>query len=135
MAELSERKIKHLAMIQDVIGRMTSERARMKQFALIAVGVLYSAAAAIAEPLLAYTAAAASLAFWCLDAQYLAQERWYRVFYDEVRETGGAATFIMTPDVQIRKTATIFSTLLTWSVVPLYGTLTAISIFLAILIV
>ena len=84
MAEVAEDRIAHLGMIQDVITRMAGESARMKQFALVALGALASTAEATNSVLLAWVAGVLAIVFWLLDARYLAQERWYRRLYDEV---------------------------------------------------
>ena len=69
--------------------------------------------------------------FWLLDAQYLAQERWYRRLYDRVRGGEGPTDFAMTPDAETRGAETVARTAFGWSVAPLYGVLLILSLILA----
>jgi hypothetical protein len=131
MAELSTDRITHLGMIQAVITRMAGESARMKQFALAAIGVLASTSAATQAVSLAYVAGALSVLFCLLDARYLQQERWYRDFYDQVRAEAGPTDFRMTPDAEVRQRHTLVEALRGWSVAPLYGALVGIAVVLA----
>jgi len=131
MAELNEDRIKHLELIQDVIARMAGESARMKQFALAAVGVLASTSAATHAVPLAYVAGALSVIFWLLDARYVRLERGYRALYDQVRSEGGPADFRLTLDGAIQKRQGLVPALFGWSVAPLYGALVVIAVLLA----
>lgn len=131
MTELSDNRITHLGMIQNVITRMADESARIKQFALAALAALASTSAATHSAALAYVAAVMAIVFWLLDARYLAQERWYRRLYDKVREGKGPTDFAMTPDADIRGQVTLATTAFGWSVAPLYGSLLIIAVLLA----
>ncbi|CCG08068.1 hypothetical protein [Pararhodospirillum photometricum] len=131
MAEFSDGRIRHLAMIQEVIARMAGESARMKQFALTAIGVLASTCVATRSAPLAGVAGVLTVIFWLLDAQYLRQERWFRALYDQVRLAEGPTDFLMTPNAEIRRRHTLLDGLFGWSVAPLYGALLTIAVLLA----
>ena len=130
MPELSETRIVHLGMIQDVITRMAGESARMKQFALAVLGALAATSEATTSPALAWVAGVLTIVFWFLDAQYLAQERWYRSLFDHVRGGDGPTDFTMTPDAETRGADTIARTVFGWSVAPLYAVLLILSLIL-----
>lgn len=130
MTEMTQDRIDHLKMIQDVITRMAGESAKMKQYALAALGVLASTAQATGSVSLALIAAVMAVVFWLLDARYLAQERWYRALYDEVRAEPGPTDFRLTPGEEIRSGMTVAKAARGWSVAPLYGTLTTIALLL-----
>lgn len=131
MTEISAAQVTHMGMIQNVIARMAGESARMKQFALAALGALAATSEATDSSTMAYIASVLTIVFWLLDAQYLAQERWYRRLYDQVREAQVPADFCMTPDSETRARYTFTTTAFGWSVAPLYGVLLILSLFLA----
>jgi hypothetical protein len=60
--------------------------------------------------------------FWCMDAQYLAQEHWFRDLYGAALTTLDV-NFVMTPSAEILNLHGLRQTLLGWSTVPLYGAL------------
>jgi len=130
VGEFAQERIEHLKMIQDVITRMAGESAKMKQYALVALGVLASTAQATGSVSLALVAAVMAVVFWLLDARYLAQERWYRTLYDKVRAEVGPTDFCLSPGKEIRSGMTIVTAARGWSVAPLYGTLTVIALLL-----
>jgi hypothetical protein len=123
MPILTEDRIAHLGMVQDVVGRLAGESARMKQFALVALGALASAAEVTDSVLLAMVACILMIVLWLLDARYLVQERWYRRLYDEVRHGEGPTDFCMTPGKNIHSRDALLRTAFGWPVAPLYGTL------------
>jgi len=131
MPDASAAKIAHLQMIQAVIARMAGEQAKVKGYALLAIGALGSTAAATQAWALGFVAFVMTLVFWGLDANYLKQERWYRQLFDEMRHREDPADFVMTPDGTIRAKVTIYDTLHGWSVLPLYAALCLISLAIA----
>ncbi len=126
MAEFSSEKIAHLEMIQGVITRMAGESAKMKQFSLVAIGALGSTAAGTGAWGLALVAAFLTIVFWGLDAQYLAQERWFRDHYDKVRLSEAPVDFAMMPDKTIQKQHRAGDMMMRWSTLYLYGALVLI---------
>lgn len=134
MADIPAARIEHLGMIQNVIERMASESARMKQFALVALGTLAATAEATSSPTLAYVSGALIVVFWYLDAKYLAQERTYRRLYDEVRGSDAPTDFRMTVDGGSRTKDSAASAAFGWSVAPIYGALLLLSLLMAQLV-
>lgn len=134
MTEFSDQKIRHLEMIQATISRMAGESARMKQFALASIAATATTAAATSSATLALAGAVLAIAFWAMDARYLAQERWFRAMYDAARERTSTADFTMTPDADTRAKSTVSDTMLGWSTLALYLPLIALSIAMAIAI-
>jgi len=82
-----EKKLKHLEMIQGVIGRMAHYSFLLKGWTVILVSGLFALAAKETNPLFVYLAYLPAIAFWVLDGYYLFQERLYRQLYGEVRKT------------------------------------------------
>jgi hypothetical protein len=73
--------IAHLEMIQRAIDRMSHESACIKTFALAATAVVVSFAGATNSSFVAFAGIFLLIIFGCMDAQYLAQERWFREMY------------------------------------------------------
>lgn len=121
-------------MIQAVVSRMAAESARMKQFALTAVGVLASVSEAADAPLLALVGCILSIIFWLLDARYLQQERWFRSLFDDVRAKEGYSDFGMNPSEQTRNSHKLSSACFSWPTLPIYLALLGVCTFLAIAI-
>lgn len=134
MAELSDQRIKHLDMLQRVIERMARESATMKQYCLISVTATGSVTVGTHAWGLALAGALLVLVFWYLDAMYLAQERWFRVLYDETRHAAPETptTFIMTPPQNVRELHTVADAMWGWSTRTLYLALFVLLVLIAI---
>lgn len=79
-------RVAHLQIIQGVINRLSQNSFLLKGWAVVLVSGLFALAAGNSEILFVYLAYLPAIAFWCLDAYFLRQERLYRALYDEVRE-------------------------------------------------
>jgi len=75
----------HLQMIQGVINRLSQNSFLLKGWTVVLVSALFALAAKDASPSFVYLAYLPGVAFWCLDAYYLRQERLFRALYDYVR--------------------------------------------------
>jgi len=75
----------HLEMIQGVINRLSQNSFLLKGWTVVLVSALLALAARDSSPAFVYLAYLPCVAFWCLDAYYLWQERRFRVLYDFVR--------------------------------------------------
>ena len=86
--EISDKKIKHLEFIQNVITRMNTNSFQIKGWMITIVSALLAifASSEKKEVLYLFVAIAPTLIFWFLDSYYLQQERKYRGLYDDVRE-------------------------------------------------
>ena len=102
MAETTgaELRVKHLEMIQGVVGRMSTYSASKKNYCLTLVTGVSGLSISLDRPLMGLLAVAPILLFAVLDAQYLRIERRYRWLFDQVRESdwGVAPTFSLSPD-------------------------------------
>lgn len=79
-------RVAHLQIIQGVINRLSQNSFLLKGWAVVLVSGLFALAAGNSEILFVYLAYLPAIAFWCLDAYFLRQERLYRALYDEMRE-------------------------------------------------
>ncbi len=113
-------RIAYLEMIQRTIDRMAGESAHMKQYCLVSIAAVLSAAAATSTDAVALAGLLFVAAFWFLDARYLAQERWFRTLYDQARVATEPPDFVMTPGKDIRNQHGLRHTLFGWSTAPLY---------------
>lgn len=75
----------HLEMIQGVINRLSQNSFLLKGWTVVLVSALFALAAKDSMVVYAYLAYLPGIAFWCLDAYYLWQERKFRALYDHVR--------------------------------------------------
>ncbi|MDZ4063504.1 MAG: hypothetical protein U1E22_02445 [Coriobacteriia bacterium] len=75
----------HLEMIQGVINRLSQNSFLLKGWTVVLVSALFALAAKETLVVFAYLAYLPGVAFWCLDAYYLWQERRFRALYDFVR--------------------------------------------------
>ena len=82
-----DNKINHLEMIHGVINRMASNSFMLKGLAVTLVTGIFALSEKDADKLYFLVAAIPIVAFWCLDAYYLLQERLYRSLYEKVRCT------------------------------------------------
>jgi len=80
-----ENKIKHLELIQAVIGRMANNSFLLKGWSVVLVSAFFALAARDANPSFVYLAYFPALSFWILDGYYLWQEQLFRALYDHVR--------------------------------------------------
>ena len=77
--------VKHLEMIQSVVSRLSSNSTSLKTWAVTLISGLFALAAKETQTQYVLVAYLPAVTFWSLDAYYLAQERAYRGFFDEVR--------------------------------------------------
>lgn len=80
-----EDKLKHLEMIQSVIGRLGGNSFLVKGWSVATGATLYSISIHSHDWKFAAIGAAAVLVFWILDAYYLHREKLFRRLFDLVR--------------------------------------------------
>ena len=79
------RKQAHLEMIQGIVNRLSHNSFLLKGWTVVLVSALFALAAKDKNALFIYLAYFPCIAFWCLDAYFLWQERLFRSLYDHVR--------------------------------------------------
>ena len=121
-ADHTGERVKHLDMIQSVVSRMAGTSAAMKRYCIVAVAVGVAVYKTINNPMAVVALAAMVAVFWCLDARYLQQEKWFRDLYDQVRKEPPKQRpdFRLTPDEALRKGASFWAPLISWSTAGLY---------------
>lgn len=80
-----EAKLKHLEFIQNTISRMAHNSFLLKGWAITLLGALLGLNKDDIDLKIIGIAIFLILMFWALDAYFLAQERYFRARYDEVR--------------------------------------------------
>lgn len=80
-----ERKIRHLEMIQAVIGRMGSNSFMMKGWAVALITGLFVLSSNEIHGIFLFAVYIPMLVFWGLDSYYLLQEKRYRRLYENVQ--------------------------------------------------
>ena len=82
----SEKKLKHLEMIQAVINRLASNSFRVKGWSVVLVTALLALGAQNGSARMALVSLIPVLVFWGLDGYFLSQESLFRKLYDAVRK-------------------------------------------------
>ena len=129
-------KHKHLEFIQGVINRMASNSFSIRGWAItLLVGILVVSAAGdngVAFRIGLLIAAVAVLgSFWLLDGYFLAQERRYRKYYDEVRlKEDETIDFVMVPGQKLLWGEAVRSMTLKLFYVPIFMVITIVYGFL-----
>jgi len=83
---MSDKKMKHLEFIQNVISRMNSNSFLIKGWAITLVSALFALAAKDANINYVLISYVVIPVFWFLDGFFIATERQYRDLYNEVRQ-------------------------------------------------
>ncbi|MEL6445868.1 MAG: hypothetical protein AAFR95_13075 [Bacteroidota bacterium] len=83
-----EDRIKHLEMIQAVIGRLSQHSFLIKGWSVTLVAAIIALSADGSDERFVWMAYFASFAFWCLDGHFLRTEKLFRALYDDVRQPG-----------------------------------------------
>ena len=78
-------KQSHLEMIQGVVNRLSHNSFLLKGWTVVLVSAFFALGAKDKNLLLIFLACFPSIAFWCLDAYFLWQERLFRALYNHVR--------------------------------------------------
>jgi hypothetical protein len=91
---MSDSKGQHLELIQAIVGRMAGNSFMLKGWSVTLAAGLFALAARDSDWRVAAIALLPTLAFWCLDAYYLHQERLFRSLYEAVRR-GQAEAFTL----------------------------------------
>jgi hypothetical protein len=84
--QVEPNRIKHMEMIQVVIGRLGNDSFLIKGWAVTIAGALMGFAINSSNGLLGIASMAVTLVFWMLDAFYLRAERLFRELFDRVRQ-------------------------------------------------
>src|SRR5712692_1817033 len=84
--DFREHEMKHLELVQSVISRMAQNSFQLKGWSVTVATAIFALAAKESSPGLATLALFPAVAFWCLDAYYLRQERLYRKLYEAIAD-------------------------------------------------
>jgi hypothetical protein len=83
---LTDSQIKHLELVQGVIGRLASNSFLMKGWALTVSGAFFGFSAKDLDWRIAAVGLMPLMVFWGLDGYFLSRERMFRALYDAVRK-------------------------------------------------
>ena len=81
-----EAKLKHLEFLQNIITRMANNSFLLKGWAVTLIAAMLSLSKDNISIKIVFIGFFIIVAFWILDAYFLAQERYFRARYDEVRK-------------------------------------------------
>jgi len=120
---ISDARIKHLEMIQNVISRISKNSFAVKSITITLATAALGLAASIKKPEILFASIPQVLIFWGLDAYFLRCERAFRCLFDKERVSTEAPTFSMNPkshnEIIDSWFRTLFSTTIFWLYVPL----------------
>ena len=141
MAELDDKQIKHLEMVQVVIARMATNSFALKALSVtLTAGVLaFTGALKSLNNVVLLAGLVPVLLFWLLDAQYLRLERLYRNLYDDIRRNDSESPerFTMNVGKYVRRAKPsdrLLRVAFSWSVVGYYGPIVLILLVVALLV-
>lgn len=84
--EFDDRRIKHMEMVQAVIGRLGNDGFLVKGWAVTVVGVFLGLAVSSQQWELATASVLPTLFFWNLDSYFLRSERLFRVLHKQIQQ-------------------------------------------------
>lgn len=84
-AKAAELRVKHLEMVQAIIGRMSNQGATLKNYCLTVTTAVCGFAISLGKPSVASLALLPIVIFCLLDAQYLRLEKQFRSLFDLIR--------------------------------------------------
>jgi hypothetical protein len=130
-----DNKTKHLAFIQGVVNRLSTNSFLLKGWSVLLVSALFALAASDARIYFVYLAYFPAFAFWSLDGYFLWQERLYRALYDHVRglKDDEAVDFSMDTSLVIEQTASWFQICFSKTLAIFHGTVTGTIILVMVL--
>lgn len=85
-SELDANQVKHLELVQAVVGRLAGNSFLIKGWSVTVVGAFLGFAVTQEEPDLARVSLLPLALFWGLDTYFLRAERLFRVLYDRIRQ-------------------------------------------------
>lgn len=119
-----EDRRQHLSFIQAVITRMAHASASAKTWLLPILTATFGFAIAKEQPVVALLGVIGTIVFGLLDANYLKQERAFRVLYDKVAAGGQIPDFAMNPSLAGSEGRQNYwpdaKDLWSWSIAPFY---------------
>jgi len=132
-SSLSNEKIKHLEMIQNVITKMHNDSNQVKRLTIISVATLLSVFIFTKNNWYVLVAFLPTIVFWFLDTYYLWQQRKFRGVYDDVAgitKNNEIKLFAMRPDLytggKYSYFSVFFSVTILWVYLPVIGILLGI---------
>jgi hypothetical protein len=132
-AKAAELRVKHLEMVQAIIGRMSNQGATLKNYCLTVTTAVCGFAISLEKPSVASLALLPIVIFCLLDAQYLRLEKQFRSLFDLIRleDWNTIPTFEINRE---RAPAVPFGDAIrSWSILSFYASL-AIGVIILVLI-
>lgn len=83
----TEAKIRHLELVQSIVGRMAQNSFMLKGWTVTVVAALLALAPQKTNSLIAVLAIVSSVVFWALDSYFLRQEKMFRALYNQIRKS------------------------------------------------
>ncbi len=128
-------KTTHLEFIQNVITRMNTNSFMIKGWAITLISAIFALAAKDANHLYIFIVYIPLPMFWIMDGFYLSQERQYRGLYNHIASLAeDKINFLMSAKDYDKDDNTWWAATISKTLVPFYGTLFFLTIFVMFLI-
>jgi hypothetical protein len=132
-AGAAELRVKHLDMVQTVVGRMATQSATLKNYSITVTTAVCGFAVSLERPWVASLALLPIVIFGLLDTQYLRLERQFRSLFDLIR----SEDWNTMPTFEINRNRapkiSFIKALGSWSILSFYALL-AIGVLILILV-
>jgi len=131
MPKFETEQIEHLKMVQAIVSRMAGAAAEVKKITMAVVGIGLAAAFGAGKSIVLLFIAFLTIVFAGLDTMYLRQEIWFRNLYDRFLGDSANASllFRLTPDSDLRNSASFWKAAMSWSVWGFYGPIVLVLLF------
>lgn len=131
----TEKKLKHLEFIQNVINRMNSNSFLLKGWTITLISALFALAAKDANVNYVLVSYIVIPVFWVLDGFYISQERQYRDLYKEVAaKAENTIDFNMDASAFCKGDRTWIAGIFSKTLIPFYGISVATTLTIMFLI-
>jgi hypothetical protein len=132
-AEAVELRVKHLEMVQTIIGRMSNQSATSKNYCLTVTTAVCGFAITLERPWVAFLALLPIVIFCLLDTQYLRLEKQFRSLFDLIRSEDWNARPTFELNRERVPEVSLMSVMCSWSIFSFYALL-AIGVLILFLV-
>jgi uncharacterized protein (DUF486 family) len=121
--KIADLRVKHLEMLQTIVGRMAAYGATLKNYCLTVTTAACGFGVTLQRPLVALVALLPIIIFASLDAQYLRVERRFRSLFEQFRQE--AWSTMPTFEISLKTAPKIryWNVVVSWSIINFYAPL------------
>jgi hypothetical protein len=132
-AKAAELRVKHLEMVQAIIGRMSNQGATLKNYCLTVTTAVCGFAISLGRPWVASLSLLPIVIFCLLDAQYLRLEKQFRSLFDLIRSEDWKTIPTFEINRERAPEVPFGNVVRSWSILSFYGSL-AIGVLILLIV-